>query len=108
MTLSAFIRDRHEEIVTEFAVFATTLMPEGAQMTQAELRDHAEDIDVAGPLGTMVTQAPYLGAGSANVILNAVIDDMAVAHTTEEQSRKSQGRGSVRTMERSGMLHADD
>ena len=27
MSLSAFIRDHHEEIISEFAVFAKTLMP---------------------------------------------------------------------------------
>ena len=44
MSLSAFIRDHHEEIISEFAVFAKTLMPAGTPMTEAELRDHAEDI----------------------------------------------------------------
>jgi hypothetical protein len=40
MSLSAFIRDHHEDIISEFAVFAKTLMPPGADMTAAELRDH--------------------------------------------------------------------
>ena len=44
MSLSAFIREHHAEIVSEFAVFAKTLMPSGASMTEAELRDHAEEI----------------------------------------------------------------
>ena len=44
MSLSAFIRDHHEAIISEFAVFAKTLMPPGAEMTEAELRDHAEEI----------------------------------------------------------------
>ena len=44
MSLSVFIRDHHEEIISEFAVFAKTLMPPGAEMTEAELRDHAEEI----------------------------------------------------------------
>ena len=43
MSLSAFIRDHHEEIISEFAVFARTLMPPGVEMTDAELRDHAEE-----------------------------------------------------------------
>ena len=42
--LATFIRDHHEEIIREFALFARTLMPSGADMTEAELRDHAEDI----------------------------------------------------------------
>ena len=44
MSLSAFIGDHHEEIISEFAVFAKTLMPAGTEMTDAELRDHAADI----------------------------------------------------------------
>ena len=44
MSLSAFIRDHHEEIISEFAVFARTLMPPGVEMTDAELRDHAEEL----------------------------------------------------------------
>ena len=44
MSLSAFIRDHHEEIIVEFAVFAKTLMPTSADMSEAELRDHAEEI----------------------------------------------------------------
>jgi signal transduction histidine kinase len=84
MSLSAFIRDHHEEIISVFAVFAKTLMPPGADMTEAELRDHAEDI------------------------LTALVQDMSIAQTSEEQSLRSQGRGSAKTMEASGKLHADD
>lgn len=84
MSLSTFIDTHHEEIISEFAVFAKTLMPAGAELTEEELRDHAEDI------------------------LNAVVQDMGIAQTGEEQSRKSQGRGSARNMEVSGRLHADD
>jgi signal transduction histidine kinase len=84
MSLRAFIRDHHTEIIGEFAVFARTLMPPGAGMTERELRDHAEDI------------------------LIAVVKDMATFQTGQEQSEKSQGRGAVRSMEWSGRLHADD
>ena len=84
MSLSAFIRDHHEEIISEFAVFARTLMPPGADMSETELRDHAEDI------------------------LNAVVHDMSIAQTGNEQALKSQGHGSAQTMEESGRLHADD
>jgi signal transduction histidine kinase len=84
MSLSAFIRDHHDEIISEFAVFARTLMPPGADMSEAELRDHAEDI------------------------LNAVVDDMSIAQTGNEQTLKSQGHGSAQRMEASGRLHADD
>lgn len=84
MSLSAFIRTHHEAIITEFAAFAKTLMPPGVDMTETALRDHAEDI------------------------LSAVVHDMSIAQTSGEQSRKSQGRGSARTMEVVGRLHADD
>jgi signal transduction histidine kinase len=53
-------------------------------MTEAELRDHAEEI------------------------LTAVVEDIGVPQTPEEQSLKSQGRGSANTMQASGTLHADD
>ena len=84
MSLPDFIRDHHEEIISEFAVFARTLMRPGADMTEAELRDHADEI------------------------LTAVVDDMSICQTGQEQSRKSQGRGSAHTMRESGTLHADD
>ena len=84
MSLSAFIRDHHEEIVSEFALFAKTLMPPGTEMTEAELRDHAEDI------------------------LTAVVGDISTPQTSDEQSQKSQGRGSAKAMQASGKLHADD
>lgn len=83
MSLSAFIRDHHEEIIVEFAVFAKTLMPTSADMSEAELRDHAEEI------------------------LTAAVHDIGTAQTGEEQSRKSKGHGSARAMAASGRLHAD-
>ena len=63
MSLSTFIRYHHDEIISEFAVFAKTLMPPGADMTEAELRDHAEEI------------------------LTAVVEDLSLVQTKEEQSR---------------------
>jgi signal transduction histidine kinase len=53
-------------------------------MTKAELRDHAEEI------------------------LTAVVQDMSIAQSPEEESRKSQGHGAARTMKFAGALHADD
>ena len=84
MPLITFVRTHHEEIVAEFAVFARTLMPAGVDMSEAELRDHAVDM------------------------LSAVVEDMATAQTSEEQTRKSQGRGDANLMQASGRLHADD
>jgi signal transduction histidine kinase len=84
MSLPEFIRGHHEELIREFAAYAKTLMPPGAAMTDAELRDHAKEM------------------------LKAVVEDMQLRQTPEEAQRKSQGRGSVRTMEVSGRLHAAD
>ena len=53
-------------------------------MTDAELRDHAEDI------------------------LTAIVEDMALRQTPQKQHRKSQGGGSARSMESSRRLHAID
>jgi signal transduction histidine kinase len=84
MSLRAFIRDHQEDIIVEFAAFAKTLMRVGAEMTDKELRDHAKDL------------------------LTALDEDMAIAQTSEEQWRKSRGRGSANIMRVSGRLHADD
>ena len=42
MSLAEFIRTHHEEIIRAFSAFAQTLMPPGAEMTEAELRDYAK------------------------------------------------------------------
>ena len=84
MSLSAFIREHHEAIISEFAVFAKTLMPSGASMTDGELRDHAAEI------------------------LTAIVKDISTPQTASEQSLKSRGGGSANTMEVTGKLHADD
>ena len=84
MSLPDFIRGHNEEIIREFAAFARTLMPPGADMSDAELRDHAKDM------------------------LAAIVEDMHLRQTAEEEHRKSQGRGVARTMEASGRLHAAD
>src|SRR6185503_14096823 len=84
MSLRAFIGDHRETIISEFAAFARTLMPAGVDMTEAELRDHAEQI------------------------LAAVVADICTPQSADEQSLKSRGRGSAKIMEDSGRLHADD
>jgi signal transduction histidine kinase len=84
MSLSVFIQNHHEEIIREFAVFAKTLMPPGAAMSEPELRDHAEEI------------------------LTAIGHDMGTAQTVDEQSKKSQGLGTAKAMAASGRLHADN
>lgn len=83
MALDGFIRDHHSEIIDEFETFARTLMPPGSNMTDVELRDHAEEM------------------------LLALVDDMRSAQSSHQQLRKSQGLGDVRAMASSGRLHAD-
>jgi signal transduction histidine kinase len=83
MTLSQFIHDHHEAIIREFVTFARTLMPAGADMTERELRDHAEEL------------------------LTAIVIDMGTAQSIEEQSNKSMGWGTAHAMAASGQLHAD-
>jgi signal transduction histidine kinase len=68
----------------QFAAFAHTLMPHGATMSDLELRDHAEDI------------------------LSALVHDLSLEQTSDEQSGKSQGHGVARSMKVCGTLHADD
>ena len=84
MSLSAFIRDHHEEIISEFAVFAKTLMPPGTEMTEAELRDHAEDI------------------------LTAVVRTWALRRAATNSPSSRRVAASAKTMQASGKLHADD
>lgn len=83
LTLSQFIHDHHGDIVRQFVTFARTLMPAGADMTERELRDHAEDL------------------------LTAIVVDMGTSQSMEEQSNKSKGWGTAQAMAASGELHAD-
>ena len=84
LSLAEFIRSHHEEIVCEFAAYAKTLTEPDVVMSEAELRDHAKEL------------------------LTAIVEDMELRQSTQEQHRKSQGQGSERTMEASGRLHAAD
>jgi signal transduction histidine kinase len=83
MSLSAFVEQHHREIIGEFATFARTLMPPGADMTEVQLRDHAEEM------------------------LLAIVHDMACVQSQAEQVSKSQGSGREHGMVSSGRLHAD-
>jgi hypothetical protein len=67
MTLSEFIRNNHDPIISEFAAFAKTLMPPGVEMTDAQLRDHAKELLTAivedmccRSTGTPLTQTAQL------------------------------------------------
>jgi signal transduction histidine kinase len=82
MSLRSFIREQREAIIVEFAGFARTLMPEGAEMTAAKLRDHADEL------------------------LDELLADLETAQSVSEQRRKSQGQGSAHAMRLSAALHA--
>jgi hypothetical protein len=69
MSLPHFIRGHHEKILSEFPASAKALRPPGPELT--ELRDHGE------------------------TILTAVVENMHLRQTPEEQHRKSQGGGSA-------------
>ena len=82
MSLRTFIREQREAIIVDFAGFARTLMPDGADMTEAELRDHADEL------------------------IDEVLADLETAQSVGEQGRKSQGQGSVHALRLSATLHA--
>jgi signal transduction histidine kinase len=83
MSLSVFVEQHHREIIGEFATFARTLMPLGSDMSDTELRDHAEEM------------------------LLAIVKDMGSSQSHAEQASKSQGSGTAHRMVTSGRLHAD-
>ena len=83
MALPDFVRTHHREIIADFEEFARTLMPAGAAMTPAQLRDHAEEM------------------------LTALVADIEAEQSNSEQVRKSRGLGTQRSMAASGVLHAD-
>ena len=83
MALAEFIGQHHEEIIAEFSAFARTLIAQGSDMTELELRDHAKDM------------------------LIAIAKDLETDQSAEEQRKKSHGHGWVNVMAASGRLHAD-
>ena len=83
MPLGEFIAQHQEDIISKFSAFARALMGPGSDMTEAELRDHAKDM------------------------LTAIAKDLETEQSVEEQSRKSQGHGSLNVMAASGRLHAE-
>jgi signal transduction histidine kinase len=82
MSLRAFIADHRDAIINDFGAFAKTLQPAGARMSNAELRDHAEEI------------------------LTALLHEMMVAETSADWRESDETSGS-RRMEAAGKLHAD-
>ncbi|NHZ88137.1 sensor histidine kinase [Massilia sp. CCM 8733] len=68
MRLDRFIKERMEEILTEWQAFAQTLLPAASQMTDLALRDHARQI------------------------LQAIALDIETSQNPQQQIAKSQGR----------------
>ena len=83
MPLADFIERHHDEIIGGFCRFARTLMPQGPEMSETDLRDHAKEM------------------------LAAITQDLKTEQSAEEQSEKSKGRGSAHIMAASGHLHAE-
>jgi signal transduction histidine kinase len=83
MPIGVFIQQHHDEIIGEFSSFARTLMPAGADMTETDLRDHAQEM------------------------LTAIAQDLNTEQSVKEQHHKSRGLGSANIMVASGRLHAD-
>lgn len=82
MRLSDFILHDMDAIVAEWEVFAATLLPAAAGMTQLALRDHAREI------------------------LQAVAKDIASPQTREEQAEKSKGWAPEVAVETAAQTHA--
>jgi signal transduction histidine kinase len=80
--LSQFIQDNHKTIVDEWETFARGLVPAAGAMSEAGLRNHAEDI------------------------LHAIVEDLDTPQDSSEQLEKSKGRGEEHVMEAVGRAHA--
>ncbi|OUL77935.1 two-component sensor histidine kinase, partial [Paraburkholderia hospita] len=71
MRLADFILDRMDAILSQWEVFARTLLPAAADMRTLALRDHAQQI------------------------LEAVARDLSTSHSREEQTEKSTGQAPI-------------
>jgi len=79
MKLSTFIQNNHTQILQEWETFAGTLIP---SLPLKLLRDHAEEL------------------------LMAIVSDMEMTQSGNEQAEKSRGKGRAHKMRESGMWHA--
>ena len=86
VTLSAFIRENMEQLLSEWEYFAQGLLPPGKALNQAALRDDAEKL------------------------LRAIALDMETAQSREQQALKSKGGGRLAggALELSSHTHAHD
>jgi len=81
MSLSQFIKNNIEPILTEWEAYARTMIPPAETMSVAELRDHAHDI------------------------LLAVAEDMDTAQSEDERQAKSLSRGKPPAQESFYTIH---
>jgi PAS domain S-box-containing protein len=84
MRLSKFISSRKEPILQGWEDFARSLMPSGARMDVAELRDHA------------------------SLMLDVVVADLKTPQSSEEQALKAHGKSPRPDGESYAELHASD
>jgi signal transduction histidine kinase len=82
MDLAEFIDVERASIVAEWETFARTLLPAAGGMNRVALRDHADEI------------------------LSAIVADMQLRQSAQEQAEKSKGRGDAQHLEEVGQLHA--
>ena len=83
MKLIEFIRNNHAAIIKDWEAFASSLRPAAEAMSNAALRDHADEI------------------------LAAIVADMEKPQDHVEQAEKSRGQGEKHRMEAVGRIHAD-
>src|SRR5688572_2080063 len=82
MKLTDFIRDNHAVIIKEWEAFAATLRPAAEAMSNAALRDHADEI------------------------LTAIVADMELPQGRREQAEKAKGKGEEHRLAAVGKIHA--
>lgn len=82
MRLADFIEENLEQILQSWENFASTMTPAAANMSSAELRDHAEQM------------------------LRTIADDMRTAQTAEQSIQKSKGKGPHDPHDTAAELHA--
>jgi len=84
MSLSDFIHTQHRLIVEEWVEFARTMHPWSEGMSEKDLKDHAEEL------------------------LKAVVDDMKLPQSDDEQAEKSKGNTADGKPGRVGRMHATE
>lgn len=82
MSLATFIQEHHQELIEEWVAFARSLLPAAKEMSERDLRDHAE------------------------ALLTAVARDMELPESRKQRAEKSQGMAPSSKLGRVGQTHA--